>query len=404
MSGSFALKLDRNVCTGCGLCADACTYGAIAFDGYPVVDEFLCRLCGSCAGSCPSGALSIDGGVGMEAGQGNGIWVLAETENGAVSSVVFELLGKARELASVSGETVSAVLAGCGVGHLSQQLLDGGADRVYVADSAVFRDYIEENYADLVVSLSKEYKPAVFLVGATQKGRGLSARIASMLETGLTADCTSLRIDSESGLLLQIRPAFGGNLMAEIKTPDRRPQMASVRPGVMKRISGVYTGGLKEIVHVDCSSFVPDSRSQLLEEVIGNACGDVLEGSRIIVAVGRGVKNARILERIHRWADSLGAVLAGSRAAVEAGLVDASVQIGQTGHTVSPDLYVAIGISGQIQHTAAITGAKCIVAVNPDRKAPVFAVADYGIAANIEDVLPDLECIAEKIVCRKKSA
>lgn len=400
MNSSFALQFDENLCTGCGVCAGSCSFGAIKFDGRPFVDESLCRLCGTCAENCPCGALSLRDNIQAAGNSGNGIWVLAETEDGTVSPVVFELLGKARELAAVSGDTVSAVLLGYDVEHLSGQLFDGGADTVYLADAAAFGDYIEENYADMLVSLVRKYAPSVMLVGATQKGRGLSARVASMLETGLTADCTALRIDPETGLLIQIRPAFGGNLMAEIKTPVCRPQMASVRPGVMKRLESIHDGK-REIIRTDCSAFVPDSRSVLLEQRREDTCAGSLEGSRIVVSVGRGIRSASVLDRIKAWASSVGAVLAGSRAAVEAGLVDASVQVGQTGHTVSPDIYVAVGISGQIQHTAAIAGAKCIIAVNPDRNAPIFSIADYGIAERIEDVLPELERICRQVSGRK---
>lgn len=401
MKSSFALKFDESLCTGCGMCAGSCSYGALAFDGNPSVDESSCRLCGSCAGSCPTGALYIPETKGTAVQECSGIWVLAETDGNSVADVVFELLGKARELASVTGDHVAAVLVGYGISAFAESLFDGGADRVYIADSPVFKDYIEENHAAAVVAMVKEHKPSVLLACATRKGRGLSARVASVLETGLTADCTSLKIDPESGLLLQIRPAFGGNLMAEIKTPEKRPQMASVRPGVMKRLETAYRSSERLTVEADISGIVPDPRIRLLETRPDEASACSLEGSRTIIAVGRGVKNPAVLERLKKWADSIGGVIAGSRAAVEAGLVDSSVQIGQTGHTVSPDLYIAVGISGQIQHTAAISGARCIVAVNPDRNAPIFSIANYGIVGRVEDVMPQLELACSHLHGRK---
>ena len=208
----------------------------------------------------------------------------------------------------------------------------------------------------------------------------------------MTADCTELDIDSETGLLQQIRPAFGGNLMATIATPVHRPQMASVRPGVMKAREA--DNALKgEWIRHDFSNFKCDNRIRLLDEVLDMSGGDSLGNSRIVVGIGRGVKKKETVERICQWAKQWGAAVAGSRAAVEAGLIDAHLQVGQTGQTIAPDLYIAIGISGQIQHTAGIAGAKRIVAINPDKTAPIFNVADYGWAVPVEEALPQLMAV-----------
>lgn len=299
------------------------------------------------------------------------------------------MLGKAVELSASLKQDVEAILIGHQVGEVAPQLIAHGPQRVHLIDAAPFASFIEENYARAVVELVKQHHPDILLVGATPRGRGLSARIAALLQTGLTADCTQLEIDPETRLLHQIRPAFGGNLMATILTPHCRPQMASVRPGIMKALPAdeSLTG---EIIRHDCSGFCPDTRIRLTREVLEETTGDSLGNSRIIIGVGRGVKTPALVERIQRWAAQIGAVVAGSRAAVEAGLIEAHKQVGQTGHTIAPDLYIAIGISGQIQHTAAITGAKKIIAINPDCNAPIFHVADYGWVTTAEEALSQL--------------
>lgn len=385
----FALRLNPDLCTQCGICADSCAYGAIKINAYPEIDRYACRLCGTCVDSCPAGALSMDKGQEIAADESEGILVLAETDRDGIAPVTLELLGKASELGRKSGQAVEAVLVGHGVEALAAELTAYGASRVHLFESESLSHYIEENYAKAVASLVKTLRPAMMLVGATPKGRGLSARLAAMLGTGLTADCTELDFDQESGLLRQIRPAFGGNLMATIVTPGHRPQMASVRPGVMQALERDDNRRGEMVKHV-MEDFSSDPRVSLVSEIHKAATGCKLGDSRVVVGIGRGVGKKETAERIARWAESIGAAVGGSRAAVECGLVDASRQIGQTGQTISPDLYIAIGISGQIQHTAAITGAKKIIAVNPDRNAPIFSVADYGWTATAEELLSAL--------------
>lgn len=391
---SFALRVLNDRCTGCGLCADTCAYHAIRFTDYPEIDPYACRLCGSCVQACPAEALQMTEpenprSVTSSGQPSKGIWVLAEVENNELAPVTKELLGKAVELSTKLHQDVEAVLVGREVVSLAPCLIAYGAKRVHVVENELFASFIEENYARAVVELVGKHNPEILLVGATLRGRGLSARIASLLQTGLTADCTELDIDSETGLLHQIRPAFGGNLMATIVTPDHRPQMASVRPGIMKAIIPDASAE-GEIIRHDFSAFEGDNRIRLISEITEAISEESLSNSKIIIGVGRGVKNKETVAQIHRWAERLGAVVAGSRAAVEAGLIDARMQVGQTGHTIAPDLYIAIGISGQIQHTAAITGAKKIIAINPDRTAPIFNVADYGWNTSVEEALPQL--------------
>lgn len=389
---TFALQLRRDACTQCGICADSCPFGAIQFNEYPEVDPYSCRLCGTCVQACPAEAWDMQEAVtpvAQSAVSAKGIWVLAETEGDELAPVTRELLGKATELGEKLGQMPEVVLAGNKLQRFVPELESYGACRIHLLESEKLEAFVEENYAEVVAQLVRELQPEILLVGATPKGRGLSARLAALLQTGLTADCTQLDIDADTLLLHQIRPAFGGNLMATITTPNHRPQMASVRPGIMKALQPDYSKKAEVIAH-DLSSFVPDGRVRLLSEMEETIGGESLSDSKVIVEIGRGVKKHETVAQIRQWAERIGAVVAGSRAAVEAGLIDAKMQIGQTGHTVSPDVYIAIGISGQIQHTAGITGAKKIIAINPDVAAPIFNVADYGWVMSAEEAIVQL--------------
>lgn len=389
---TFALQLRRDACTQCGICADSCPFGAIQFNEYPEVDPYSCRLCGTCVQACPAEAWNMQeaaGPVAQPAVSAKGIWVLAETEGDELAPVTRELLGKATELGEKLGQMPEVVLAGNKLQRFIPELESYGACRIHLLESEKLEAFVEENYAEVVAQLVRELQPEILLVGATPKGRGLSARLAALLQTGLTADCTQLDIDADTLLLHQIRPAFGGNLMATITTPNHCPQMASVRPGIMKALQPDYSKKAEVIAH-DLSSFVPDGRVRLLSEMAETIGGESLSDSKVIVGIGRGVKKHETVAQIRQWAERIGAVVAGSRAAVEAGLIDAKMQIGQTGHTVSPDVYIAIGISGQIQHTAGITGAKKIIAINPDVAAPIFNVADYGWVMSAEEAIVQL--------------
>lgn len=388
---SFALNLDKDLCIGCGICSESCAFGAITMSDFPEINEDSCRLCGSCVQACAAGALKINKEQPKDSAADNskGIWVWAEVENGQLAPVSIELLGKAVELSENLAQPVEAVLIGDGVSGLADDLVAYGADSVHVVDSPLMADFIDENYTKVFERLIRQNRPAILLMGATLLGRGLSARLASVLHTGLTADCTELEIDKETKLLRQIRPAFGGNLMATIINPAHRPQMASVRPGIMR--PAVKDGSRRgRVVRYDCDESMNDARVRLIETLSSEVKHSSLSNSKIIVAIGRGVKTRKCADEISAWAKSIGASVAGSRAAVEMGLVDASVQVGQTGHTVAPDLYVAIGISGQIQHTAGIVGAKKIMAINTDRQAPIFSVADYGWNISAEEALARL--------------
>lgn len=316
------------------------------------------------------------------------IWVFAEQREQKLMNVSLEILGEARKLADKKGVKACAVLIGYGVKNLADELVKYGADKVYVVEHPLLKNYTTEGYAKVITDLVKEFKPEVILYGATHIGRDLAPRIASRLCTGLTADCTALDID-EKGLLLQIRPAFGGNLIATIVCPEKRPQMATVRPGVMKKApkDESRTG---EIVEVQANIGESDIRVQILE-IVKEARSKVnLEEADIIVSGGRGVGGPEGFKLIQQLADALGGEVGASRAAVDAGWISQDHQVGQTGKTVRPKLYIACGISGAIQHIAGMGNAKTIVAINKNPDAPIFKIADYGIVGDLFKVIPVL--------------
>lgn len=386
----FPLTLDAQRCLQCGVCIDACGYGALTMNEYPEIDPEACRLCGSCVEACPAGALVLTAVERERDTQAQGIWVLAESRpDGTSDPVTAELLGEARRLAETAGESVSALLVGPSeAGDRCRELFEQGADRVYLAPCADAEVPEENRWATVVAAVAARYRPSILLIGATRFGRGVAARVAASLGTGLTADCTRLSIDPQSGNLLQQRPAFGGNLLATIVTPDHRPQMASVRPGVMKAIAP-RSGFVGEITLCEVPAVGP-SAVEIVASRLNETRGSSIADARIVVGGGRGMQCAANMALLQELADVLGGSVAGSRAAVEAGWIGFENQVGQTGRSIAPDLYIACGISGQIQHTAGLTGAGTIVAINNDPAAPIFSVADYGIVGDVTDVLPRL--------------
>lgn len=318
-----------------------------------------------------------------------GVWVFLEVDRGAIARVSLELLGAARRLADALGTQVSGVLLGHGTGHLADGAFAYGADQVYVFDAPIYADYRTEPYMDAFVHLAREKKPEIILLGATTTGRDLASAVATELLTGLTADCTELDIDKDKRLLLATRPALGGNIMATIVCDQHRPQMATVRPRVLP-MPAPDPNRRGQVVHLDYVSSPSTAITEVLK-VVRDSGEDVnLEEAPVIVAGGRGMGNAKNFELLRELADVLGGEVGASRSVVDAGWISAAHQVGQTGLTVRPKVYFAVGISGAIQHVAGMQGSDIIVAINKDPQAPIFKIATYGIVGDALQVVPAL--------------
>ena len=379
-------------CTACGLCVETCLFGVLRLEGENLVIGEGCTLCGACVDACGFGALSLppDAGEGPSSRLGippDGIWVFAEQRHGELAPVALELLGEARRLAETLQVKVSAVLFGEKVESLASSLLNRGGDKVYLLEHPVLGEFLEEPYAAALTTLARQYQPEIILAGATYAGRAFIPGVAAALKTGLTADCTAFSIDVEKRLLQQTRPAFGGNIMATIITPRSFPQMATARPGTFKPWSEGYQGD-GQVVRVD---FAPAaSRSRFLATVAEIKERVALSAAEVIVAGGRGLKEAKNFRLLEELADLLGAALGATRAAVDAGWISYAHQIGQTGKTVSPRIYIACGISGAAQHLVGMQSSDFIVAINKDPAAPIFQVADVGLVGDLMEILPAL--------------
>jgi electron transfer flavoprotein alpha subunit len=317
-----------------------------------------------------------------------GVWVFAEQRGGELVRVTIELLGKAQALAKDLNQEVAAVLIGDKVTALADTLVEFGADTVYLVEDPALKDYRTKAYAKVFEELVAAHKPNILLMGATHIGRDLAPRVSRRVGSGLTADCTDLSIDSEEGILWQTRPAFGGNVMATIANRYSRPQMATVRPGVMEVLA---KPGNEGVIVKHAPTLSEEEIGSRTLEIVKEAKTHVnLSEAKVIVAGGRGVNDAAGFKLLKELADALGAELAGTRVAVEEGWISVSNQVGQTGVTVRPDLYIACGLSGAIQHRAGMMDSKFIVAINKDPYAPIFKVADWGIVGDLFDVVPEL--------------
>lgn len=314
------------------------------------------------------------------------VYVFIEQREGIIQNVAFELLGKARELADNLNEKVCAILLGHDISNKAQECISYGADTVYCVDAPELGTYTTEPYAQAICHIVKEYSPSIILIGATTIGRDLGPRISARLETGLTADCTGLDI-SEDRNLLMTRPAFGGNLMATIACKEHRPQMSTVRPGVM-RIGQHDTnrkGTMENVkVNFDKSKFKVRVKKTVKEE---KELVDITEAN-ILISGGRGVGNKEGFDMLHKFAKTIDAQVSSSRAMVDAGIITHDRQVGQTGKTVRPDVYFALGISGAIQHLAGMEESEYIIAINKDKFAPIFQVADLGIVGDVKQIIP----------------
>ena len=318
-----------------------------------------------------------------------GVWVFAEQRDGELQKISFELLGKGREIADKLGEKLTAVILGDKTDDMVKELAAFGADKVIVASHPLLAHFTTDAYAKVICDLANDKKPEIIFIGATYLGRDLGPRVSARLSTGLTADCTSLDIEEETKNLLMTRPAFGGNLMATIVCGDHRPQMATIRPGVFEKLAEDKTRKC-EIEKVTVNLKESDIRTKSLEVVkVASVLADIGEAD-IIVSGGRGVGSKENFSFLEKLATNLDGVVGGSRAAVENGWVDKSVQVGQTGKTVRPTVYIACGISGAIQHLAGMSDSDFIIAINKDATAPIMKVADLAIVGDYSKVIPEL--------------
>jgi len=383
-----AVRVDVDKCKGCEECLSSCPFDAIIIkDGKAIINEY-CQVCMSCISVCPEGAIME---VEREAPQSTdvkgykGVWIFAEQRGGKVSSVAYELLGIGRKLADDLKTDLSAVLFGSSETE-AKELIGWGADKVYHSKDQIFESFNDEPYSQLLTSLIRDHRPEIVLVGATPIGRSFIPRVAARVRTGLTADCTSLTIDQETGNLLQVRPAFGGNIMATILCPNNRPQMATVRPRVMKR--GKYDKGRTGDI-IDVKAEGVNARTRVLETV--KEVSDItvnLQEADIIVSGGRGLGDPKGFKLIEELAGLFDGAVGSSRAAVDAGWIAYRHQVGQTGKTVCPKIYFACGISGAVQHLVGMQSSDIIVAINKNPEAPIFNVATYGIVGDLYEIVP----------------
>ncbi len=389
-NNDFPLRILFEKCTLCGICIDSCPVAAITEQAGTIhIDEETCTLCGICESVCEEGAIIMEKEqeAATDLSAYKNVWVFAEQKRGAIEPVAYELLGKGRELADKLQRELIAVVLGYNMEAACEKLIHKGADRVILVDAPELEHYLPEPYAKVLRELAIEYKPEIILSGSTTIGRSLFGRLAVGLSTGLTADCTHLDIDDEDHKLIQTRPAWGGNIMATIITPKTRPQMATVRHKVMKELPE-DTSRKGEIVRKSFAKELLSSRSSFITSVEDLSQQVKLTEADIIVAGGRGLQKPENFQLIEKLASAIDGAVGASRPCVDDGWIPFSHQVGQTGKTVSPKLYFAIGISGSIQHLAGIQSSDVIIAINKDPEAPIFKICDYGIVGDLFEVVP----------------
>jgi len=391
------IVIDKELCTRCQLCVKTCPVDALSMEDEGIaVSEDKCSLCGICISACPTNAISMERKKQTaDVSKYREVWVFAEQVQGRLRPVALELLGIGRTLADGVGQRLCAVLLGSDVKDMARELASHGAELVYIMEDPLLDSYATDVFRPAISSLITRHRPSIFLFGATHVGRDLAPSIAANLGLGLTADCTGLSIDEE-GLLLQTRPAFGGNLMADIICPDTRPQMATVRPNVMKRPEPAGPRDC-EVVKEEFTIEPRTIRTEVLEFISGAVEGETgVEEADIVVSGGRGVKTEEGFALIKELASCLGGTFGCSRPLVEMGWLPKSRQVGQSGKTVSPKLYVACGISGAVQHEVGIKSSDTIIAINKDPEAPIFNIADVGVVGDLFEVIPEFILMLKK--------
>lgn len=399
---SDPIRIIEEKCVRCGLCVKACPFGAIEQKErktLPVIDLTKCTLCGACVEACKFDSIWMQAKAAPtdDLSAFKDVWVFAEQHDGVIQSITYELLGEGRKLADSLGMKLCAVLLGKDITAKASDLIARGADNVYVADTPELAHFQDESYAAVLIDLVNKHKPNVFLCGASTIGRSLVSRVAVKVKAGLTADCTGLAIDPQSKNLLQTRPAFGGNIMATIVTPNARPQMATVRHKVMKEAVADSSRKGEVLVQAIAAELLKTRARRIGFEEERETTMNIAEAN-IIVSGGRGMQKPENFEILRELAGVLGAGVGASRAAVDANWIPYSHQVGQTGKTVCPKIYFAVGISGQIQHLAGMSSADVIVAINKDPDAPIFKTATYGIVGDLFEIVPKLTAEFRKLL------
>jgi len=356
-------------------------------DGKAYITE-ACRACGQCVDACPAGAIFRRESEAKETQKSKGVMVYAEMTQGQLHKVAIELLGKAQDLAAQLMEPVYAVIVGSGLNEAADELISRGADKVFVYDHPDLKQFRDDPYSDLLAQCCREENPSIFLVGATSIGRSMGPKVAAKLHTGLTADCTSLDIAPETGLLRQTRPAYGGNIMATIETPNSRPQMATVRYKMFPEAKKVDNPKGEVIKKTFDMSKVTDRIKVLAFEEAAEQVS--ITDADIIVSGGLGMGEAKGFELIQELASTLGGAVGASRPTVDEGWIDYRHQVGLSGRTVRPQLYMACGISGAVQHQAGMKTSDVIIAINKDPEAPIFKISSLGVVGDLYEVIPRL--------------
>jgi electron transfer flavoprotein alpha subunit/NAD-dependent dihydropyrimidine dehydrogenase PreA subunit len=385
----LSIKVDSELCTGCASCVATCPYGGIEVVDNVAVITSECNLCGACVDACPVDAIILEKEEyvdKVDKTQYKGIWVVAEHYKGEIHKVAYQLLTKGRELADILNVNLSLVVLGDKFDNKLEDFGTFGADNVIYIKSPILKDYYSDLYVNTLSDLISKNKPEIILIGATPTGRDFAPRVAKRLNAGLTADCTGLDIEQNTGNLMQTRPTFGGNIMATIRTPTSRPQLATVRPGIFKAVIGQKRK--VKIEKIDYDFKEKDSVQKIIKIINKQKTKINLEEAKIIVAGGRGVGSKEGFKLIEELADEIGAETGGSRVTIELNWLDQDRQIGQTGKTVAPQLYIACGISGAIQHLVGMQNSEIIVAINKDPSAPIFSIAHYGIVGDLHIVIP----------------
>lgn len=386
------IKIIDVKCSGCGSCIPVCPFSLIKLEAEKARIMPGCTFCGACVDECPVDAISLVGDtkeVDADLSVFKGVWVFAEQREGELMPSTFELLSAGRKLADDLQENLSVVLLGDNIDEKVDELQKYAVEKIFFVSHPFLAEYRTSFYTTAFVELIKKFKPEIILMAATTIGRDLAPRVATRVKTGLTADCTSLDIDGEKGYLIQTRPAFGGNIMASIVTPYHRPQIATVRPKVMRPMHPGQRSS-PEVIKLQPELSNGDELVRIVGKIKEENDVKDLQGAEIIVSGGRGLGKPENFSLISELADVLGGAVGASRAVVDAGWIPSYHQVGQTGKTVQPKLYIACGISGAIQHQVGMRSSDVILAINKDSEAPIFNIATYGIVEDLTKFLPIL--------------